>query len=55
MFDLWPAKFAVYNWMARHANRGLAANVERQLELQTIEALNCCPLVVKFLWSYKVS
>ena len=55
MFDLWPAKFAVYNWTARHANRGLASNVERQLELQTIEVLNCCPLVVKFLWSYKVS
>ncbi len=45
----------VYNWMARLADRGLAANVESQLELQGIEALNCCSLVVKFLWSYKVS
>ncbi len=55
MFDLWPLKFAVYNWTARHADRGLAANLERQLELQATEALNCYLLVVKFLWSYKVS
>ena len=46
-FDLWPLKFlkfAIYNWTTRHADRGLAANVERQLELQAIEELNCCSL-----------
>ncbi len=35
------SQFAVYNWTARHADRGyslIAANVERQLELQAIEA-----------------
>ncbi len=30
-FDLWPLKFAVYNWTARHADRGLASNVEHQI------------------------
>ena len=54
-FDLLPLKFTIHNWTARHADRGLAANVERQLELQAIKTLNCCPLVIKFLWSYKVS
>ncbi len=29
----------VYNWTAGHADRGLAGNVKRQLELQAIEAL----------------
>ncbi len=48
-FDLWWLKFAVYNWTARHADRGLAANVEGQLQPRAIEALHCYPLVVKSL------
>ena len=38
-FDLCPLKFAVYNWTAGHADRGLAGNVERQIEPQAIELL----------------
>ena len=45
----------IYNWTARDGDRGLAANVERQLlRTSAIEALNCCPLVAKSLWSHKV-
>ena len=45
-FDLWRLKFGVYNWTPRHADSGFAAKVERQPELQEIEALNYCPSVV---------
>ena len=54
-FDLWRLKFRVYNWTAKHdADSGFASNVERQPELQKIEALNYHPSVIRFLWSYKV-
>ena len=55
MFDLWRLKFGGYNWTARHADSGLAVNVECKPELEEIEALNYCPSMIRFLWFYKVS
>ena len=47
--------YTKFDWLDIFPVLPFTGNVERQLERQGMDALNCFPSVITYRWSYKVS